>query len=309
MIGRIQFVHDRDDPRVAVYRDQKDAWLRARHGPGALPGRGVDAESEGAGSSGTGMEGGLFMAEGVLVVEHLLASPYRVESVLVSERRAEALADLLGRVPPAVPVYAASRAMIESIVGFDVHRGLLACARSGPARDPLELARGCRALVVLEDLCNHDNVGSVFRSVAALGGAGVGVLLSLRCCDPLYRKSLRVSMGHALRVPFATIADWPAGLGAVASLGFSLIGLDPSPHAGPIDAAQAPDRPALVLGAEGPGLSPEVRRLMGRLVRIPMASGVDSLNIGVAAAVALHRLVRPAWAGRDDQNAGDRPCT
>jgi tRNA G18 (ribose-2'-O)-methylase SpoU len=280
MIDRLTPIHDREDPRVACYLNQKDAWLRAAHNPEAF-----------AGTTGTPGGDGVFMAEGSLVIEHLLQSAYPVESVLVAEGRAGALAGLLGRVPDGVPMYVASRGVMESIVGFDVHRGLLAVGRRPAPRDPAELARRCRALVVLEDLSNHDNLGSVFRSAAVLGGTGMGVLLSPRCCDPLYRKALRVSMGHALRIPFAVVDDWPGGLEGVAAQGFELIALDPAPDAERIDRVEIPARPALILGAEGPGLSPRVRAMAHRRVVIPQAPGTDSLNIGVAAGVALHRLV------------------
>tara|TARA_R110000782_G_scaffold45706_10_gene101361 strand:+ start:11471 stop:12325 length:855 start_codon:yes stop_codon:yes gene_type:complete len=282
MIDRITPIHDRDDPRVAAYLNQKDAWLRAAHQP--------DAPSA---STPTGMDHGRFMAEGALVVEHLLASDYPVESVLVSEHRVGALSDLLARVPKGVPVYAAPRPVLGSIVGFDLHRGLLACGLRPPPRDPADLARASRALIVLEELSNHDNIGSVFRSAAVLAGAGVGVLLGPRCCDPLYRKALRVSMGHALRIPFATVEDWPAGLEQIRSLGFGLLAMDPRPDAVPIDRIEPPARPALIFGAEGPGLSDGVRALVGRSVVIPQAPGVDSLNIAVASAVAIHRLIPP----------------
>lgn len=283
MIGRFTPVHDPQDPRVEPYRNQKDAWLRAAHN--------ADATGE---HSGTGLTSGRFMAEGSLVVEHLLASDYRTESVLVSEHRVDALADLLARVPDGVPIYVSPRTVLESIVGFDMHRGLLACGLRGPDRDFLEVARSCRALVVLEGLSNHDNVGSVFRSAAVLAGDGVGVLLSPGCCDPLYRKSLRVSMGHALHVPFATVPDWPGGLAQIRELGFELIALDPRDGAEPIESVGVPPRPALVFGAEGPGLSGPARELIGRSVVIPQAIGVDSMNIAVSAAVALHRTVRPS---------------
>jgi tRNA G18 (ribose-2'-O)-methylase SpoU len=285
MIGRFTPVHDPDDPRIAVYRDQKDAWLRAGHNPEG-PGDGPDAA--------TGIAGGRFMAEGSLVVEHLLRSDYAMESVLVSEHRAEALAGLLERVHEGVPIYCCPRRVMEGILGFDMHRGLLACGLRGAPKEAADLARACRALIVLEDLTNHDNVGSVFRSAAVLGGAGVGVLLSPRCCDPLYRKSLRVSMGHALTVPFATVPDWPGGLAAVREAGFTLLAMDPRDGAGPIDRVEGIARPAMVFGAEGPGLSDEVRSLVGLSVMIPQAPGVDSLNIAVAAAVAMHRLIPPA---------------
>ncbi|MEM9373289.1 MAG: RNA methyltransferase [Planctomycetota bacterium] len=283
MIGRLTPIHDPQDPRVDAYRNQKDAWLRAGHNPGRDPEH-----------SRTAGDGGCFMAEGSLVVEHLLASEYRTESVLVSEHRAETLQELLARVPEDVPIYVGKRAVLESIVGFDIHRGLLACGRRGLARDPMDVAGSSRALVVLEALSNHDNVGSVFRSAAALAGRGIGVLLSPDCCDPLYRKSLRVSMGHALRIPFATVPDWPGGLDQLRELGFDLLALDPGVDAQPIDRIDPPAKPALILGAEGPGLSEQIRTLIGQLIRIPQAQGVDSLNIAVAAAVALHRTVRPS---------------
>lgn len=287
MIGRFTPIHDPQDPRVEPYRDQKDAWLRAAHNPTS------DGEASNDGS-GTGMPGGRFMAEGSLVVEHLLDSGYQTESVLVSEHRLTSLADLLGRVPEQVPIYVSPRPVLEAIVGFDVHRGLLACGLRGPERDYLDVARASRALVVLEGLSNHDNIGSVFRSAAVLAGSGIGVLLSPGCCDPLYRKSLRVAMGHALKIPYATVPDWPSGLEAVRDLGFELLALDPRDGAEPIDAVVPPAKPALVFGAEGPGLTDGVRNLIGRSVVISQASGVDSLNISVAAAVALHRTVRPA---------------
>lgn len=285
MIDRMTPIHDRDDPRVAAYLNQKDAWLRAAHNPGH------------DGTGGTEAGAGWFMAEGSLVVEHLLASGYGVASVLVGEQRAGALAGLLAKVPEGVPIYRASREVMGAITGFDIHRGLLACGIRPNPVDPITMAGGCRALVVLEDLANHDNLGSVFRSAAVLGGAGVGVLLSPRCCDPLYRKALRVSMGHALRIPFAVVDDWPGGLEAIAAMGFRLIAMDPGAGAEPIDGlgpAGAIERPALVFGAEGPGLSPGVRGVCGRRVCIPQATGADSLNIAVAAAVALHRLIVPA---------------
>lgn len=285
MIGRMTPVHDLDDPRLLPYRNQKDAWLHAAHNPDAQPSSPVPG--------GDVPLPGRFMAEGSLVVEQLLASPYPVESVLVSEHRAGALAPLLDRVPPSVPVYVCPRAVLEGVLGFDMHRGLLACGRRLPDPDPIELARACRALVVLEDLTNHDNTGSVFRSAGVLGGVGVGVLLSPRCCDPLYRKSLRVSMGHALRVPFARMNDWPDGLGALAALGYEVLALDPRDGAEAIDRVTPPDRPALVFGAEGPGLTEGVRRVVSRGVVVPQAPGADSLNIGVAAGIAMHRLIRP----------------
>ncbi len=282
---RIEPISHADDPRVDVYRNQKDAWLRAAHHPG------------GAGTSGTGYPGGLFMAEGELVLDHLLASDYEPVSLLITPERWAGLAARtraeVEALPDAVPIYIAERGVMAEVCGFDIHRGVLAAARRGPDRDPLGVAGHARTLVILEDLTNHDNVGSIFRSAAAISGIDrVGVLLSPRCCDPLYRKSVRVSMGLALRVPFATLHDWPAGLAALSGIGFELWALTPDGDAADITSAGAPmgARVALLVGSEGPGLTPAALGASDQRVRIPIAAGVDSLNAGVSAAIALHRV-------------------
>src|SRR5262249_36257417 len=147
-----------------------------------------------------------------------------------------------------------------------------------------------RLLVVLEDLANHDNVGGIFRAVGALGGIGTAAaILSPRCCDPLYRKAIRVSMGMALRVPSARLEPWPAGLSALQEAGFTLLALTPRSDATPIDVLAPIAKPALLLGAEGPGLSDAAMAMADRRVRIPIARGVDSLNVVVATGIALHR--------------------
>lgn len=278
-----------DDPRVDVYRNQKDAWLRATHHPA------------GGGTSGTGYADGLFMAEGELVLDHLLASDYEPESLLITPNRWEGLGAetraSVDALPASLPVFLAAREVMAEICGFDIHRGVLAAARRGEANDPLAIARAARSLVVLEDLTNHDNVGSVFRSAAALAGIdGVGVLLSPRCCDPLYRKSVRVSMGLALRVPFATITDWPGGLASLSDAGYETWALTPEDPAEDITriTPAADRRVALIVGSEGPGLTPAAIRASDRRVRISIAPGVDSLNAGVSAAIALHRVVSGA---------------
>ncbi len=282
-IGTMIEIHDPADPRIGVFLNQRDAWLKAAHNP--------------AGEHDTPDPAprGVFMAEGVLVVEHLLTSRFGIESVLVSRNRVRSVAATLARTPEAVPVYVADQPVMDAVVGFAMHRGLLACGRRLPNPDPIELARRCRALILLEDLSNHDNVGSVFRSAAALGGRGVGVLLSPRCCDPLYRKALRVSMGHVLRVPWA-VFDEPIGLlNELHSMGFTSIALTPDSSAMTIDESLGlhQDKPVLCLGAEGPGLSESLLEHASQRVRIPMADGVDSLNIAVAAAVCLHRYLTP----------------
>jgi tRNA G18 (ribose-2'-O)-methylase SpoU len=278
MIDRILPIHDAQDPRIQVFCSQKDAWLRAAHNPD---------------SSASGDEDGFFMSEGSLVLEHLLRSPYPIESVLVGSNRIEALAELLAQIPQNIPIYSADQGMLEQIVGFPMHRGLLACGRRLPAGDIDGLLESCRALVILEDLANHDNIGSVFRSAACLAGEGVGVILSPRCCDPLYRKALRVSMGHALQIPYAVMSDWPSRLEKVREAGFTLFAMTPGENS--IDicdvSEQSVSKPALLLGAEGPGLSDLAMGFSDQRIRIDQAENTDSLNIAVACAVGLHRLV------------------
>jgi tRNA G18 (ribose-2'-O)-methylase SpoU len=235
---------------------------------------------------------GLFIAEGELVLRALASSRFGVESVLVAAPRLVALGPTLDALPPGTPVYAAAPGLIDELTGFHVHRGVLALGRRPAANDPAELLARAPLAVVLEDLTNHDNVGSIFRVVSALAPAGSVVLLSPGCCDPLYRKSLRVSMGHALRVPFATLADWPSVLAGLPALGFWPIGLTPGGDVvlpGLRSRLPCP-RPALVLGSEGPGLTPGALRACAARVRIPMAAGVDSLNVAAAAAIALYEL-------------------
>ncbi len=273
-------ITDPSDPRIGVFLNQKDAWLKAAHNPDA---------------SGDDPDQGFFIAEGVLVVEHLLESRFPTESIFVSHSRVPGVEDLLNRVPNTVPIYVAEQSVMDEIVGFPIHRGLLACGRRIPNPDPIEIAKNSRALVILEDLSNHDNVGSVFRSAAALGGEGVSVILSARCCDPLYRKSLRVSMGHALRVPYAIVDDLSAYFDQIRALGYTSIALTPDPGAEALDVGlhRSIERPALCFGAEGPGLTGRTMNAADRRVRIPMGLGVDSLNISVAAAVTLHACLEP----------------
>lgn len=266
------------DHLLAPYRNQKDAWLRAQR------------------DGSTGLGGGLFMAEGELVVRALVESGarsgHRVVSVLCTPTRLAGIADALGRLPRGTPVLVAERPVIEQIVGFDLHRGILALGeRAGPPTADEVIAR-CRVLVVCEDLANHDNTGAVFRNLACLAGEGAGVLLSPGCCDPLYRKSLRVSMGHALRLPFAGLEPWPGGLERLGVAGFTTLALTPGDGAEDLRTIKhnANIKTALLLGAEGPGLSGGALARAARRVRIPMAAGADSLNVATALAVALSHL-------------------
>ena len=276
-------IHDPKDPRIGVFLNQKDAWLKAAHHP--------DSE----GNIDTADRAGLFIAEGVLVVEQLIQSKFPVQSVLVTTQRAKNIEAVLSQVPAGVPVYSASQTVMDEIVGFPMHRGLLACGQRLANPDPVALAKASRAMVVLEDLSNHDNVGSVFRSIAALGGQGVGVWLTKRCCDPLYRKALRVSMGHVLKVPYAVVDDLPAGLDVLKELGFTTIALTPDNQATSIKnhLKQGVEKPALLFGAEGPGLKQATLERVDQRIRIPMAKDVDSLNIAVSAAVSIYSYLEP----------------
>lgn len=267
-------VDDPADPRLADYANLTDAALRDRERLGLQP---------------------AFIAEGEPVVRHLIGSRFPVRSVLVSPDKRARLDEFASSLPEECPLFVASPEVIRGIVGFPFHRGVLACGGRLPNPAPLTLAASCRALVVCEDLCNPDNIGAVFRNLSALGGQGCGVLLSPRCCDPLYRKAIRVSMGHALRIPFATLHPWPDGISALRGLGFQTIALGLTPQARPLrdlDPARFA-RPALIVGSEGPGLTAASLAASDVCAKIPMAPGADSLNVAVALGVALAHLITP----------------
>ena len=226
---------------------------------------------------------GVLIAEGANVVERLVRSPYPIRAVIGVPSRIEALSALLE--PLDVPVYVLDKWLLSSVVGFHVTRGVLASASRGPGWSALALLATARRVAVLESLNDFENLGSLFRNAAAFGVDAV--LLDPQCADPLYRRSVRVSMGHVLRVPFAVLpGEWPASLELVRSAGLRLLALTPRADAAPIRSIEPPDRWALMLGAEGPGLTPGALDAADQLVRIPMAEGVDSLNVATAAAVA-----------------------
>ncbi len=231
---------------------------------------------------------GLFIAEGEKVIRRAVAAGYPVRSVLLEEKWLPALADLLDTLH--APVYVASRDVLEEVTGYSVHRGALAAMGRLPLPDALDLAARSRRIAVLEDLVDHTNVGAVIRGAAGLGIDAV--LVSPRCADPLYRRSVKVSMGAVFAVPWSRMDSWPDGLHRLRDLGFSVLALTPDPAATPL--AELPpgvtDRCALLLGAEGPGLSEGATSTADHLVRIPMAAGVDSLNVAAAAAVAFYAL-------------------
>ena len=260
-------ITDPDDDRIADYRALTDVELRTRWE----------------------QPHGLFIAEGELVLRRALRAGYPARSYLVDAKRVDQLADLdTGD----APVYAATQDVLERATGFHVHRGVLASFHRRPLPTAAEVLAAARRVVLLEDVNNHTNLGALFRGAAALGIDAV--LLSPSCADPLYRRSVRVSMGEVFAMPYAKLERWPEGLDQVREAGFTVLAMTPAPDAVPIQrltAAQR-ERAALLLGAEGPGLTAAAQAASDVRVVIPMRRGVDSLNVAAAAAVAFWELGR-----------------
>lgn len=265
-------ITDPADPRLVDYTGLTDVALRSRREP---------AE-------------GLYMAESSKVIERALRAGHRPRSFLMTERWLPDLEPLLADVVARhgdLPVYVGERDVVEGLTGFHLHRGALA-AMHRPAPAPVEdVLAGARRVAVLEDVVDHTNVGAMFRSAAALGVDAV--LVTPRCADPLYRRSVRVSMGTVFQVPWTRIDPWPDGVAELRRLGFVTAALALSDDAVGLDELETdpPGRLALVLGTEGHGLASATVAAADVVVRIPMAGGVDSLNVGAAAAVAF-------WATR-----------
>ena len=260
-------VTDPTDPRLADYRDLRDVELR-KH-----------LESE----------HGLFLAEGEKVVRRALEAGYDARSFLKAPRWLDGLADVLDRSP--APCYVISEALAEEVTGFHVHRGALASLhrRSLPSVD--EVLAGARSVLVLEDLVDHTNVGAILRSGAALGFDAV--LLAPRCADPLYRRSIKVAMGAVFSLPWTRLPDWYDALPDLSARGYTTVALTLAPDAVPIEEAVAGlDKVALVLGSEGHGLTSRWEQTADRRAIIPMAAGIDSLNVAAATAVACYVTAR-----------------
>jgi len=251
-VGRIEPVHDPADPRLADYVD-----LRAGRPDGVGP----------------------VIVEGLLAVEQLAGSRFRARSVLVTPAKVDRLPAGLG-----APVYVAPPDVLRATVGFDLHRGVVASAERPPPLDVAGVVAGARRLLVTERVNDLENLGSLFRNARAFGCDGV--LLDPETADPLGRRPVRVSMGHVLRVPFARVEPWPAGLGAVRDAGLDVVALTPGGE--PLHRCRLPERAAFVVGAEGPGLTEAALAAADRRVGIEMAPGVDSVNVATAAAIALH---------------------
>jgi tRNA G18 (ribose-2'-O)-methylase SpoU len=258
-------IDDPEDPRLADYVGLRDPARRRR----------IEAT------------GGFFICEGITVVGRLLDSSLGVRSLLLTPDRVERFADRLESV--GAPVYVAERRVLERVIGFDLHRGVLAAADRPPAPDLDVVLAGARRILVLEGLNDHENLGAIVRSAVGLGVDAV--VLDPTCADPYYRRSVRVSMGAVLAMPFVRATGWPEALSAIRRSGFALLAMTLGPGATPLVGAEPPDRWALMLGAEGPGLRPSTIAHADSELTIPMSGTVDSLNVGHAAAIALAHLV------------------
>jgi len=231
---------------------------------------------------------GLYIAESTKVIERALAAGHRPRSVLLQQKWLDELAPLLGDFD--IPVFLASQEVLGEITGFVMHRGALASMHRPELPAPAELLAHARRVVVLEDIVDHTNVGAIFRAVAGLGADAV--LVTPRCADPLYRRSVRVSMGAVLQIPWTRLPEWPDAASQLHDAGFTIAALALDEGAVTLDAfaADPPERIALLLGTEGDGLSAAAIEGSDVVVTIPMARDVDSLNVAAASAVALWAL-------------------
>lgn len=260
-------ITDPADPRLADYRDLRDVELR-KH---------LEAEH------------GLFLAEGEKVVRRAIEAGHAPRSLLMAPRWLDGLADVLGRTE--APCYVVPEEMAEQVTGFHVHRGALASLARTPLPPVEEVLAGARSVLVLEDIVDHTNVGAIFRSGAALGFDAV--LLSPRCADPLYRRSVKVAMGAVFAIPWTRVPDWRDALPALSDAGFTTVALTLAEDAVPIEAAvRGLDKVALVLGSEGHGLSARWEASADRRAIIEMSEGIDSLNVAAATAVACYVAAR-----------------
>jgi len=272
-------IDDPDDPRLDDFRDLNSVDRR----PDLPSGK------------------GLVIAEGVLVVQRMLASRFHPHALLGTDRRSVELEDDLAGSP--LPYYRTSADVMARVVGFHLNRGVLAAARRVPELSFAEVIAGARTVAVLEGVNDHENLGSIFRNAAGLGVDAV--IFGSGCADPLYRRAVRVSMGHALLVPYAHAACWPGDLATLRENGFRLLAMTPQGTACALPEAMTAardERVAVLVGAEGPGLTPATLRSSDVRVRIPMSRGTDSLNVATAAALAFYERARSTTRGGDGQS-------
>jgi len=233
------------------------------------------------------------VAEGRLVVGRLLEAGHRVDSILVNDASFKALEESLANLPPDVSIYICDTDAFAGVTGFPLHRGCLALAERPADRSLRDVVRQSDLVVALEGVTDPDNVGSVFRNAAAFGAS---VVLSETCCDPLYRKAIRTSMGSVLRTPYARAAEWPRDLSLLKAEGFTIFAL--TPRADAIDLPSCARRAtrqrlALLVGSEGPGLTGDAEAMADVCVRIPISAAVDSLNLATATGIALYHFTNP----------------
>jgi tRNA G18 (ribose-2'-O)-methylase SpoU len=260
-------ITDPADPRLADYRDLRDVELR-KH---------LEAEH------------GLFLAEGEKVVRRAVEAGFAPRSLLMAPRWIDGLADVLATTD--APCFVMSEALAEQVTGFHVHRGALASLERRPLPAVADVLADAHSVLVLEDIVDHTNVGAILRSGAALGFDAV--LLSPRCADPLYRRAIKVAMGAVFTMPYTRLPDWYDALPDLSAAGFTTVALTLAPDSTPIEEAVAGvERLALVLGSEGHGLSPRWEQSADRRAIIPMAEGIDSLNVAAATAVACYVAAR-----------------
>ncbi|HYJ69029.1 MAG TPA: RNA methyltransferase [Nocardioidaceae bacterium] len=255
------------DPRLGDYVDLRDVQLRRR----------LETDR------------GLFIAEGEKVVRRAIEAGHRPRSFLMSERWLEGLADVLDAAPD-VPCFVVSEKLAEQVTGFHVHRGALASLHRRPLPSVESVLASASRVIVLEDVVDHTNVGAIFRSAAALGFDAA--VLSPRCADPLYRRSVKVSMGSVFALPYARFDSWREAMEVLRTAGFTTLALTPAADAVDVAELTVPDRPALLVGAEGDGLSRRWLDAADVRVRIRMTGGIDSLNVAAATAVACWALTR-----------------
>lgn len=255
---------DVHDPRLRDYVDLRDVHLRKL----------LEAER------------GVFLAEGEKVIRRALESGNAPRSFLMSRRWLEPLADLLDTTD--VPCFVLRDDQIETLTGFHVHRGALAALERPPLPSAAEVLKDAKRIVVIEDVMDHTNIGTIFRSAAALGFDAV--LLSPRCADPLYRRAIKVSMGSVFWLPYARFEDWYGAPALLRDAGFLTYALTLASDAVPIDAVTVGDKVALLAGSEGHGLSPHWSHSADHRVVIPMRAEIDSLNVAAAVAVACWQL-------------------
>ncbi len=265
-------VSDPEDPQIEVFQGLRDHVLRQKR---ELP---------------DGDMAGVFICEGDIVVERALAAGYRLESMLADARRTKPLPVT---VPDGVPLFAAGPEVLQRVTGYHQHRGVLACFRRPEVSSASEVIAGlsvASTVLVIEGVNNPTNMGVILRCAAALGVEAF--FLDQRCCDPLYRRSARVSMGEAFALPYARFEQWPSGLAELRAAGFETWALTPDSQAEDLGqlSVDPQAKVALMLGAEGPGLTDEAKRVASRRVRIPMSGAVDSINVGSAGAVAFFAI-------------------